>query len=209
MSQENEEERPEMSQDNEEDLHNFPVSELIKNSGSYPAFSTPAKPVSVKLPLKLAQKVGNPTCYSSVAATKGFYGTDKSTAIGNSYVCYRPDGGREGKWVAGQIRYIFDYQGAMTMAITRSKTYVGPTPDPFAHKMGTLFRGGSGALFRTGVMSKPIRSSSYDVSSITRFKMFHRPAMTIWIVLLSRNYPGSFRLGAMTSVLLMSRAHDL
>ncbi|GAW07623.1 serine threonine protein kinase [Lentinula edodes] len=121
---------------NEEDLNVFHTNELIKNKGSCTPLSNTntRQQASVKLPTKLAQKIGNPTptCYLQVPAPKGFYGTDKSIAIGNSYVCYRPKDGSTGEWVVGQIRYIFDLKGVTNMAIVRSKPFVAPISDPFA-----------------------------------------------------------------------------
>ncbi|KAJ3900216.1 hypothetical protein F5879DRAFT_809587 [Lentinula edodes] len=121
---------------NEEDLNVFHTNELIKNKGSCTPLSNTNthQQASVKLPTKLAQKIGNPTltCYLQVPAPKGFYGTDKSIAVGNSYVCYRPKDGSTGEWVAGQIRYIFDLKGVTNMAIVRSKPFVAPISDPFA-----------------------------------------------------------------------------
>ncbi|KAJ3722844.1 hypothetical protein C8R42DRAFT_720008 [Lentinula raphanica] len=133
--------RSQPAQDDDEDSDHFNVDQLLGRSGSYPSPLDKREKVSIKLPIKLARMIGNsnPTCYSQVPAPKGFYGTQRSIAIGNSYVCYRPKDVQPSDWVSGQIQYIFDWEGVTTMAITRSKPYVGPFPDPFAQWVAAGF----------------------------------------------------------------------
>ncbi|KAJ4489571.1 hypothetical protein C8J55DRAFT_421994 [Lentinula edodes] len=87
---------------------------------------------SVKLPLKLAKRVGNlqPRCYSQIPAAKGFYSIP-SRVVGNSYVCYHQTKDVQKPWVAGQIQYIFEDEGEIKLAIRPSKPFTGHR-DPFA-----------------------------------------------------------------------------
>ncbi|KAJ3873066.1 hypothetical protein F5051DRAFT_338267, partial [Lentinula edodes] len=121
----------ELDQDESDDLDGSEVVEMMEGKNNPPPGH---KVISglVKLPLKLAKRVGNlqPRCYSQVPAAKGFYSIP-SRVVGNSYVCYHQTKDFQKPWVAGQIQYIFEDEGEIKLAIRPSKPLTGPC-DPFA-----------------------------------------------------------------------------
>ncbi|KAJ3892060.1 hypothetical protein GG344DRAFT_46074, partial [Lentinula edodes] len=123
----------ESDQDECDDLDGSEVAEMMEGkSNNKPPPGHKVISGFVKLPLKLAKRVGNlqPRCYSQVPAAKGFYSIP-SRVVGNSYVCYHQTKDFQKPWVAGQIQYIFEDEGEIKLAIRPSKPFTGHC-DPFA-----------------------------------------------------------------------------
>ncbi|KAJ3850935.1 hypothetical protein EV368DRAFT_44220 [Lentinula lateritia] len=122
----------ESDEDDSDVLDGTEVAEMMEGKSNNPPPGHKVISGSVKLPLKLAKRVGNlqPRCYSQIPAAKGFYSIP-SRVVGNSYVCYHQTKDVQKPWVAGQIQYIFEDEGEIKLAIRPSKPFTGHR-DPFA-----------------------------------------------------------------------------
>lgn len=71
-------------------------------------------------------------CLSRVVGSKGHYTIPNENSLGNSYICFKDAGSRDGKWAAGQIQHIFKYHsgGSVKVAVRRSLA-LNISVDPF------------------------------------------------------------------------------
>ncbi|KAJ3764534.1 hypothetical protein FB446DRAFT_796067 [Lentinula raphanica] len=92
------------------DNDEFDEDELFSDNNNLSfTFSQPSSH-SIPTPPEVIQVVGsaNIECLARTPAERGDYTIPGAVAPGNSYICFKPNGGTsDGRWVAGQIQHIF------------------------------------------------------------------------------------------------------